>query len=115
MIKAGKTFTEIQNELKKVVAARDEAELEKSRRTTRIAAARSKAVSALQEYFSAIDIPMDSEEDTKAILDIFYTIESSLTPGYKKLFEIKTVKPTSSSSIDEPVDDFVKWIRKFID
>lgn len=115
MIKAGKTLPEIQAELKKAVAARDEEALKKAREEGKINKARTDAISALQSYFAAIGIPMDSKEDYDQILDIFKTIESSITPAYKKLFEIRWPKSAAPASTKIDEDEFHKCLRAFLE
>ena len=62
MIKSGKTLTEIQNELRKQVAARDEKELNKIKS---ISIARSALIKAMINWYIACGIPFDPKENSE--------------------------------------------------
>ena len=66
MIKAGKTLPEIQAELRKVVAARDEATL-KAQKINKVKEARAAAVKALVNYCLTLGVPMKDEELTSSL------------------------------------------------
>ena len=101
MIKSGKTLPEIQSELRKIVAARDEAALEEEKRKYAAAAAKEKVATAMKEWFSFIGIPIESEADQKMFNNMIDTIEAGL---------IAAVKGPSSKA----TEDF-KILRELID
>ena len=90
MIKSGKTLPEIQSELRKIVAARDEATLEEEKRKYAAAAAKEKASNAMKEWFGFIGIPIESEADQKMFNNMMDTIEESLN---------SVVKPNNKNDI----------------
>jgi len=103
MIKAGKTFTEIQNELRKQVAARDEKELDKIKS---ISVARSALIKAMINWYIACGIPFDPQEDSedyKLLDSIMKQQEEGLLAGMKII--------THSENKDSDLKELLKYIR----
>ena len=103
MIKAGKTFSEIQNELRKQVAARDEKELDKIKS---ISVARSALIKAMINWYIACGIPFDPKEDSEdyKLLDtIMKQQEESLLAGMKIIIH--------SENKDSDLKELLKYIR----
>ena len=111
MIAAGKTLPEIQAELRKQVAARDEASLQEAK----IKAAREKATAAMSDYFMALGIPAD-EVDAKTFEDMWSDFESAIAPALKVLKHpsvtatIKTAPKTVTNNTEKDLD----WLRDFV-
>lgn len=103
MIKAGKTLSEIQNELRKQVAARDEKELNK---TKSISIARSALIKAMINWYIACGIPFDPKEDSEdyKLLDtIMKQQEENLLAGMKIIMH--------SENKDSDLKELLKYIR----
>ena len=103
MIKAGKTFTEIQNELRKQVAARDEKELNK---TKSISLARSALIKAMINWYIACGIPFDSKEDSEDY-KLLHTIIKQQEEDI--LADMKIVN--QSENKDSSLKELLKYIR----
>lgn len=103
MIKAGKTFTEIQNELRKQVAARDEKELNKIKS---LSTARSALIKAMINWFMAWGIPFDPKEDSEdyKLLDtIIKQQEKDIIAGIKIIIH--------SEDKESDLKEFLKYTR----
>ena len=85
MIASGMSLPEIQKELARKVAARDEAKLADARKRAKISEARNKAVDAMLSYLSALGIPCGSEERAMTE-DMFAQIEKEMSK-YGSIFE----------------------------
>lgn len=119
MIKAGKTFPEIQAELRKVVAARDEAALKAQKdaeKQAKVKEARTAAVTALADYCIAIGVPASERNDLmmsfNKALDEY---EKELTP-WLKVIEKVPAEPKSRSTLDTlSLEDALAQLRSFAD
>lgn len=103
MIKDGKTLTEIQNELRKQVAARDEKELN---RIKSISNARSTLVKAMVNWYIACGVPFDSNdnsEDYKMLDNILQKQEKDILIGMQLIDQ--------SKSKDSDLKELLKYIR----
>ena len=85
MIASGMSLPEIQKELARKVAARDEAKLAEARKSAKTIDTRAKAVNAMLEYLAALGIPCGSEERTMTE-DMFRQIEKEMSK-YGSIFE----------------------------
>lgn len=86
MITSGMSLPEIQKELTRIVAARDEAKLAEMReKKVKMINARHKAVTAMLEYLSALGVPC-GEEERKMTEEMFAQIEAELSK-YSSIFE----------------------------
>lgn len=85
MIASGMSLPEIQKELTRKVAARDEAALADARKKAKISDTRVKAVDAMLGYLSALGIPCGNEERTMTE-DMFRQIEKEMSK-YGSIFE----------------------------
>lgn len=85
MIASGMSLPEIQKELTRKVAARDEAKLADARKKAKISDTRVKAVDAMLGYLSALGIPCGNEERTMTE-DMFRQIEKEMSK-YGSIFE----------------------------
>lgn len=103
MIKDGKTLTEIQNELRKQVAARDEKELN---RIKSISNARSTLVKAMINWYIACGIPFDPKEDSED-----YKLLDTIIKQQEEdiLADMKIVN--QSENKDSSLKEFLKYIR----
>ena len=111
MIKAGKTLPEIQAELRKQVAARDEASLQEAK----IKAAREKATAALSDYFIALGIP-EEDVDAKTFVDMWSEFESAIAPALKILKNpsvVATIK-TAPKAVTNDTEKDLDWLRDFV-
>ena len=107
MIKAGKTLPEIQAELRKQVAARDEASLQEAK----IKAARDKATAAMSDYFMALGIPAD-EVDVKTFENMWSDFESAIAPALKFFKDPKAAITIKTAPNDTEKD--LDWLRDFV-
>lgn len=119
MIKAGKTLPEIQTELRKIVAARDEAALkvqEDLERKNKIKEARAAAVTALTDYCIAIGVPLSERNDLMVSFEkALNEYEKELTP-WLKVIEKVPVEPKSRSTLDTvSLEDALAQLRSFAD
>lgn len=119
MIKAGKTLPEIQAELRKIVAARDEAALKAQKdaeKQAKVKKAKIAAVQAIADYCIAIGMPFTERNDliislTKA-LDEY---EKELAP-WLKVIEKVPAEPKSRSTLDTlSLEDALAQLRAFAD
>ncbi len=108
MIKAGATLPEIQAELRKQVAVRDEIALKMAQQAKALDEARTKVSTALVEYFRLLGIEIDAETAAEMPKALFADFEKSLD-GLKYP---KTVKPATFDH--EQLANDLKWLRDFI-
>lgn len=114
MIKAGKTLPEIQTELRKVVAARDEATL-KAQKINKVKEARAAAVKALVNYCLTLGVPMKDEELTSSLDSALASYEKELAP-WLKILEKVPAEPKSRSTLDDvSLEDALAQLRAFAD
>ena len=85
MIASGMSLPEIQKELARKVAARDEAKLAEARKSAKISDTRAKAVNAMLSYLSALGIPC-GENEKILTEDMFRQIEKEMSK-YGSIFE----------------------------
>lgn len=114
MIKAGKTLPEIQAELRKIVAARDEATL-KAQKNNKIKEARAAAVKALVNYCLTLGVPMKDEELNSSLDSALASYEKELAP-WLKILEKVPAEPKSRSTLDDvSLEDALAQLRAFAD
>jgi hypothetical protein len=119
MIKAGKTLPEIQTELRKIVAARDEAALKAQKdaeKQAKVKEARSTAVKALADYCIAIGVPFTERNDLMVSFNkALDEYEKELTP-WLKVIEKVPAEPKSRSTLDTlSLEDALAQLRSFAD
>lgn len=119
MIKAGKTLPEIQVELRKVVAARDEAALKAQKdaeRQAKVKEARSAAVTALVDYGIAIGMPASERNNLMVSFNkALDEYEKELIP-WLKVIEKVPAEPKSRSTLDTlSLEDALAQLRSFAD
>lgn len=119
MIKAGKTLPEIQVELRKVVAARDEAALKAQKdaeRQAKVKEARSAAVTALVDYGIAIGMPASERNNLMVSFNkALDEYEKELMP-WLKVIEKVPAEPKSRSTLDTlSLEDALAQLRSFAD
>lgn len=118
MIKAGKTLPEIQAELRKVVAARDEAALKAQKdaeKQAKVKEARSAAVKAIADYCVAIGIPFKRNDLTASLTQALNEYEKELAP-WLKVIEKVPAEPKSRSTLDTlSLEDALAQLRAFAD
>lgn len=85
MIASGMSLPEIQKELARIVAARDEAKLADARKRAKISDTRAKAIDAMLSYLTALGIPCGNEERTMTE-DMFRQVEKEMSK-YGSIFE----------------------------
>lgn len=85
MIASGMSLPEIQKELARKVAARDEAKLEEARKKAKAVSARNKAVASMLDYLTTLGIPCGKEERAMTE-DMFVQIEKEMSK-YSSIFE----------------------------
>lgn len=103
MIKAGKTLPEIQNELRKQVAARDEKELNKIKS---ISVARSTLAKAMVNWYIACGVPFDpsdNSEDYKMLNDILQKQEKDIITAMQLIDQ--------SEDKESDLKELLKYIR----
>ena len=119
MINAGKTLSEIQAELRKIVAARDEAALKAQKdaeKQARVKEARTAASKAIADYCIAIGMPFSEREDLLDSLNsALESYEKELAP-WLKVIERVPVEPKSRSTLDTvSLEDALAQLRSFAD
>lgn len=119
MIKAGKTLPEIQTELRKIVAARDEAALKAQKdaeKQAKIKEARAAAVTALADYCIAIGVPFTERNDLMVSFNkALDEYEKELTP-WLKVIEKVPAEPKCRSTLDTlSLEDALAQLRSFAD
>ena len=103
MITSGMSLPEIQKELARKVAARDEAKLADARKSAKISDTRAKAVDAMLGYLAALGVPCGKEERTLTE-DMFRQIEREMSK-YNRIFESLSPKvETKVEKSNEPDD-----------
>lgn len=102
MIASGMSLPEIQKQLARKVAARDEAKLADTRKRAKISDTRTKAVDAMLSYLSALGIPC-GEGERAMTEEMFAQIEKEMSK-YGSIFEsldkVATKAEKSSESDD---------------
>lgn len=122
MINAGKTLPEIQTELRKIVAARDEAALKEQKdaeKQAKIKEARSNVAKALADYCIAIGVPFTQQNDlivsfNKALNEY----EKELELWLKLMEKVSTTesKPKTKSTLGTvDLEDALAQLRSFAD
>ena len=121
MIKAGKTLPEIQTELRKIVAARDEAALKAQKdaeKQAKVKEARSNVAKALADYCIAIGVPFTQHNDlmvsfNKALDEYEKELELWLKLMEKVSTESKPKAKSTLGTID--LEDALAQLRSFAD
>lgn len=119
MIKAGKTLPEIQAELRKIVAARDEAALKAQKdaeKQAKVKEARSAAVTALVDYGIAIGMPASERNNLMVSFNkALDEYEKELAP-WLKVIEKVPAEPKSRSTLDTiSLENALAQLRSFAD
>ena len=121
MIKAGKTLPEIQAELRKIVAARDEAALKAQKdaeKQAKIKEARSNVAKALADYCIAIGVPFTQHNDLMVSFNkALDEYEKELELWLKLMEKVPTEsKPKTKSTLDTlSLEDALAQLRSFAD
>ena len=110
MIASGMSLPEIQKELARKVAARDEAKLAEARKSAKISDTRAKAADAMLSYLSALGIPCGSEERTMTE-DMFRQIEKEMSK-YGSIFESLNKVEAKTEKSKDP-DDW-DWLLNMV-
>jgi len=121
MIKAGKTLPEIQTELRKIVAARDEAALKAQKdaeKQAKVKEARSNVAKALADYCIAIGVPFTQHNDlmvsfNKALDEYEKELELWLKLMEKVSTESKPKTKSTLGTVD--LEDALAQLRSFAD
>lgn len=121
MIKAGKTLPEIQAELRKIVAARDEAALKAQKdaeKQAKVKEARSNVAKALADYCIAIGVPFTQHNDlmisfNKALDEYEKELELWLKLMEKVSTESKPKTKSTLGTVD--LEDALAQLRSFAD
>ena len=121
MINAGKTLPEIQVELRKIVAARDEAALKAQKdaeKQAKVKEARSTVAKALADYCIAIGVPFTERNDLMVSFNKTLDAYEKGLELYLKLIEkvSEKPKPKSESTFDTvSLEDALAQLRSFAD
>lgn len=123
MINAGKTLPEIQAELRKIVAARDEAALKAQKdaeKQAKVKEARSNVAKALADYCIAIGVPFAQHNDlmvsfNKALDEYEKELELWLKLMEKVSTESKPKPKTKSTLGTVDLEDALAQLRSFAD
>ena len=121
MINAGKTLPEIQTELRKIVAARDEAALKEQKdaeKQAKIKEARSNVAKALADYCIAIGVPFTQHNDLMVSFNkALDEYEKELELWLKLMEKVPTEsKPKTKSTLDTlSLEDALAQLRSFAD
>lgn len=103
MIANGASLPEIQKQLTRKVAARDEAKLAEAReKKAKVVHARNKAVASMLDYLSTLGIPC-GEEERAMTEDMFAQIEKEMSK-YGSIFESLDKVETKVKESNEPDD-----------
>lgn len=121
MINAGKTLPEIQAELRKIVAARDEAALKAQKdaeKQAKVKEARSNVAKALADYCIAIGVPFTQRNDlmvsfNKALDEYEKELELWLKLMEKVSTESKPKTKSTLGTVD--LEDALAQLRSFAD
>lgn len=111
MIASGVSLPEIQKQLTRKVAARDEAKLADARKRAKISDARVKAVDAMLSYLTALGMPCGSEERTMTE-DMFRQIEKEMSK-YSSIFESLGMKADTKEEKSNEPDDW-DWLINMV-
>ena len=111
MIASGASLPEIQKQLARKVAARDEAKLAEARKSAKISDTRAKAVNAMLEYLAALGIPCGNEERTMTE-DMFRQIEKEMSK-YNHIFESLDTKVDTKVEKSNELDDW-DWLVNMV-
>lgn len=111
MIASGMSLPEIQKQLARKVAARDEAKLADARKRAKINDTRAKAVDAMLSYLSAIGIPCGEGERTMTE-DMFRQIEKEMSK-YSHIFESLGAKTNVKAEKPNELDDW-DWLVNMV-
>lgn len=118
MIKTGKTLPEIQAELRKIVAARDEAALKAQKdaeKQAKVKKAKTAAVKAIVDYCIAIGVPFERNDLTASLAKALDEYEKELAP-WLKVIEKVPAEPKSRSTLDTlSLEDALAQLRAFAD
>ena len=119
MINAGKTLPEIQAELRKIIAARDEAALKAQKdaeKQARVKEARTAAAKAMTDYCIAIGMPLSERKDLlDSLNNALESYEKELAP-WLKVIERVPGEPKSRSTLDTvSLEDALAQLRSFAD
>lgn len=121
MINAGKTLPEIQAELRKIVAARDEAVLKAQKdaeKQAKVKEARSTVAKALADYCIAIGVPFTERNDLMVSFNKALDAYEKELELYLKLIEKVSEKPkpkTKSTLGTVDLEDALAQLRSFAD
>lgn len=122
MINAGKTLPEIQAELRKIVAARDEAALKAQKdaeKQAKIKEARSNVAKALADYCVAIGVPFTQRNDLMVSFNkALDEYEKELELWLKLMEKVSTTesKPKTKSTLGTvDLEDALAQLRSFAD
>ena len=121
MINAGKTLPEIQAELRKIVAARDEAALKAQKdaeKQAKVKEARSNVVKALADYCVAIGVPFTQRNDLMVSFNkSLDEYEKELELWLKLMEKVSTEsKPKTKSTLGTiDLEDALAQLRSFAD
>ena len=121
MIKAGKTLPEIQTELRKIVAARDEAALKAQKdaeKQAKVKEARSNVAKALADYCIAIGVPFTQHNDLMVSFNkALNEYEKELELWLKLMEKVPTEsKSKTKSTLDTlSLEDALAQLRSFAD
>ena len=121
MIKAGKTLPEIQAELRKIVAARDEAALKAQKdaeKQAKVKEARSNVAKALADYCIAIGVPFTQRNDLMVSFNkALDEYEKELELWLKLMEKVPTEsKSKTKSTLDTlSLEDALAQLRSFAD
>ena len=111
MIASGMSLPEIQKELTRKVAVRDEAKLADARKRAKISDARVKAVNAMLSYLSALGMPC-GEEEKILTEDMFRQIEKEMSK-YSSIFDSLSAKPVTKEEKSKDSDDW-DWLVNMV-
>lgn len=121
MINAGKTLPEIQAELRKIVAARDEAALKAQKdaeKQAKVKEARSNVAKALADYCIAIGVPFTQQNDLMVSFNkALDEYEKELELWIKLMEKVSTEsKPKTKSTLGTvDLEDALAQLRSFAD
>lgn len=121
MINAGKTLPEIQAELRKIVAARDEAALKAQKdaeKQAKVKEARSNVAKALADYCIAIGVPFTQHNDLMVSFNkALDEYEKELELWLKLMEKVPTEsKSKTKSTLDTlSLEDALAQLRSFAD
>lgn len=118
MIESGKTLSEIQREVRKRVAARDEAMLAAQKEAInkeKIEKARAAASKAVVEYCVALGLSDENGELTKTMNKSLYEYEKNLEPWLKVFNKVPKDKKNRSSLDDYSLETALEQLKLFAD